>query len=465
MQDIERDALDRALGSKLREYEVRPPEGLLERIERTMAENGGAAVRPQGFITPAGEAAGAARHTLPQGRRRRWLYRLSAVGMAALLALALLFTFRQGGDMTDSGRMTALMEDACSEAEGIIRSAARPEAPPVEDTRISDMLAGIFGRIGLQETQSGGTASVEAVGSGTYERVLLSPLASGGPLGTGLVPVGRQEVILPNAKDTEPEWKAARRLWDAVMAEEERRTAYRGRPSASIYAGNLGGGSHGGRTAGSEEMVIHENSLVVTNPMIIERAPGSSEPPAPDPGEPTLRHNFPVSAGVVFDFPLGRRLSLQTGLNYSFLRSVSENYQTFGYRKIQALHYLGIPLSVAYTPLQTRYFSLYLRGGFMLEKAVYARAEKEYISPENDGSGRSSEKMNVKGVQPSVDVSVGGLLSFSPTVGLYAEPGLAYYFGQSGQPSNYRTRHPLSFSLRLGLRFTFGQEKTYRRKP
>lgn len=452
MQDIERDALDRALGSKLREYEVRPPEGLFGRIERTMAGSGDEAALGQGFITPAGEAGGAARQTLSQ-ERRRWFYRLSAVGVAALLALALLFTFRQRGDMTtDSGRMTALREDACSGADGIIRSAARPEAPPVEDTRISDMLAGIFGRVGLQETRSAGDATA---GPGAYKKALLSPLASGAPLGTGLAPVGRQRIILAGASDAEPEWKVARRLWDAVVAEEDRRTDYRGRSSASIYAGNLGGGSHGGHTAGSEEMVIHENSLVVTNPMIIERAPGSSEPPPPDPGEPTLRHNFPVSAGVVFDFPLSRRLSLQTGLNYSFLRSVSENYQTFGYRKVQDLHYLGIPLSVAYTPLQTRYFSLYLRGGFMLEKAVYASTEKEYISPENDGSGRSSEKMNVKGVQPSVDVSVGALLSFSPTVGLYAEPGLAYYFGQSGQPSNYRTLHPLSFSLRLGLRFTF----------
>jgi hypothetical protein len=43
----------------------------------------------------------------------------------------------------------------------------------------------------------------------------------------------------------------------------------------------------------------------------------------------------------------------------------------------------------------------------------------------------------------------------SNTIGLYAEPGISYYFNNGSQLETIYKEDPLHFNLRLGLRFTF----------
>ena len=88
-----------------------------------------------------------------------------------------------------------------------------------------------------------------------------------------------------------------------------------------------------------------------------------------------------------------------------------------------------------------------------MEKCVDGKTRTDYFI---DGKKVSSEngRIMVEPLQWSVGAYVGAQYSFNRLVGLYVEPGAAYYF-RNGSPVNciYSDR-PFNFSLRRGLRFS-----------
>jgi len=46
-------------------------------------------------------------------------------------------------------------------------------------------------------------------------------------------------------------------------------------------------------------------------------------------------------------------------------------------------------------------------------------------------------------------------VNFTKHLGLYAEPGIAYYFDDGSQIETIRKEHPFNFNLQFGLRFSF----------
>ena len=89
----------------------------------------------------------------------------------------------------------------------------------------------------------------------------------------------------------------------------------------------------------------------------------------------------------------------------------------------------------------------------MLERGVSGR---DFVLM--DGVKTMETKIVYEGFQPSVDLSVGAMFTVG-NIGLYAQPGLSYYFGTASQPANYRTENPISLSLRVGMKFLFGEGK------
>ena len=231
--------------------------------------------------------------------------------------------------------------------------------------------------------------------------------------------------------------------------------------SGSVYAGNTGAG-RGDLSTREQDMVASANMLIKQS--FDEAVPcaygltntedGCMMPVAENLNtqDASLNHRMPISAGVSLALSLNDRLSLTTGLNYTYLYSSSSQNFTSGSSNItRELHYIGIPVGVAYTFLRNGNFSLYSQGGGMIEKAV-AWHETYGISTSLD---QNTEKANyhVKGVQMSINLSAGASYYVSRNISLYVEPGISYYFPQRYQPANYRTVHPVSFSLRAGIRF------------
>lgn len=153
----------------------------------------------------------------------------------------------------------------------------------------------------------------------------------------------------------------------------------------------------------------------------------------------SFRHHQPLSFGLSVrkEFPYG--LSLESGVTYTYLSS-SVRLRFASEDLHQQLHFVGIPLRLNWQFFESRGFSLYMGAGGMAEKCVAAKF--------------GSMAMKETQVQWSTSGAVGAQYRLGSLVGLYFEPEVAYYFTKTNLHTA-RTESPLTFTLRLGVRFTF----------
>lgn len=168
----------------------------------------------------------------------------------------------------------------------------------------------------------------------------------------------------------------------------------------------------------------------------------------------TVKNWQPIQVGVSVAYSFTDRLSIESGLTYSCLISdLSSGTPLGNYDIRQTLHYIGLPLALRYDFLKIKGFSLYASAGGQMEKCVDGKTRTDYFV---DGKKVSSEngRIMVEPLQWSVNAYVGAQYSFNRLVGLYVEPGAAYYF-RNGSPVNcIYSERPFNFSLRAGLRFS-----------
>lgn len=159
--------------------------------------------------------------------------------------------------------------------------------------------------------------------------------------------------------------------------------------------------------------------------------------------EERQHHYQPVSLGLTASFPLTSRLSLSTGVVYTRLRSdfisITPRMTT---ESRQQLQYVGVPLNVQMR-LWT-YHSLH----------VYASAGVE--ADWNVKSKLTTNGVDQTAAHDHMQWSAAGTMGFQydvlPRLGLYAEPGLRYYFDNGSNVSNFFKDKPTSMSLQMGLR-------------
>ncbi|MEG1863914.1 MAG: hypothetical protein RR199_01190 [Alistipes sp.] len=153
----------------------------------------------------------------------------------------------------------------------------------------------------------------------------------------------------------------------------------------------------------------------------------------------SFRHHQPLSFGLAVRKEFAHGLSLESGVNYSYLRS--DVRMAFGADDLkQTLHFIGVPLRLNWNYMQRRHFLLYIGAGGMVEKCVSAKF--------------GSTSINEGGVQWSVAGAAGVEYRLGGLVGLYFEPEVSYYLNQT-QLRTARTDSPLTLTLRLGVRLSF----------
>ena len=168
-----------------------------------------------------------------------------------------------------------------------------------------------------------------------------------------------------------------------------------------------------------------------------------------------VRHRQPVRAGVSFRYDLGRRWSIETGLTYTMLSSDIDAGSEFRRCLIERkLHYIGIPLNASYDFLQKKRWSMYATAGGMLEKCVSGREVAEYVS-NGVTSSTDTHEISVRELQWSVNAAVGAEFNFTPLIGIFAEPGVSWFFANGSQIETIYQDRPFNFNFRVGLRFSF----------
>lgn len=166
------------------------------------------------------------------------------------------------------------------------------------------------------------------------------------------------------------------------------------------------------------------------------------------------RHRPPLTAALDVRYKLSPRWSLDAGLRYTLLSSELQDGNTYLYlEQQQRVRYLGLSLGTHYQLLGHRQWSVYVAAGTTLELPLRSTVKTTYFK-----SGQLFDTEHGR-LSPHTQWSLGGGLGLhydlTPTVGFFVEPSLYYYFHQPSDVSTWRTEHPLSFSLPLGVRVTF----------
>ncbi len=166
-------------------------------------------------------------------------------------------------------------------------------------------------------------------------------------------------------------------------------------------------------------------------------------------------HHQPIRVGLSLRYAISPRWSLLTGINYSYLQSdfSSYNNRTSTDRK-QKLHYIGIPVNLSYTLWQKKKFNLYLIAGAQAEKLVKGQTETT-TTQHNQSTTSNTENVHENKLVFSTNTSLGVEYQLGKFIGLFAEPGVSYYFKNgSGIESSY-TEKPFNFNFNLGVRVNF----------
>ena len=172
---------------------------------------------------------------------------------------------------------------------------------------------------------------------------------------------------------------------------------------------------------------------------------------------PELSFSLPFSAGIGLKYNFSPRWGVGVGLRYTNLsRTFIGDYVGAGFREIQTdidnhQHWLGIPLHL--------YYDIVNRGRWRVH--TFAGTSTEFLL-DNDFLVHGSSKdfhYHQKGSRPqwSGDFGLGVEFRITPSLGIYLDPSVRYFFRTELQPRSLRTIQPLRFDLEAGLRFSFGE--------
>ena len=165
-------------------------------------------------------------------------------------------------------------------------------------------------------------------------------------------------------------------------------------------------------------------------------------------------HDKPITLGLSVTKSLGDKWNLETGLQYSLLKSdFTLGEGAYYINRNQKVHYLGIPLQVSYKWVDAKSWSVYSSLGGALHIPIYGKTVERYVV------GNTTPYMNdwhfTPSLQWSVGTSIGVQYKFAPKWGVYLEPSLRWYVPNGSSTHTIWTEHPFTFTIPFGVRFTW----------
>lgn len=405
MQENYKD-FDLGLRSMLLDAEEKAPSGIWDAVSSRL------------------DAIDAAAAPVAAGRSRRvWAWSAAALATAASLVGGI-FLFRNAGtgDFTASGNYVSefIVPNAPADVPA-------PESVPVEPEKAS--VAPESHSRPVSEAPSVRVVPAEASPSGSEAETIADPdsavLAD--------IPASPAEPASPSssvssAPATSPASSAVTDPF-ALMAFEDAKAASRLRVS-SLFGGGVSSNKaavRGGAYGVSGHSVQHR---------ITEKSSSS--------------YGIPISFGLGARLHFNDRWSVGSGLDYSMLTRTFDAVYTdrdnvSSTSEIRhTMHYIGIPLDVFYTILNTNDISFYVNAGGEAEYGIANNYKVKHLG--------ITESDKVHGIQWSAGMGLGIEFKLSDVTNLFVEPRLKYYFN-CDQPKSVRTEKPLQLLFRAGLRF------------
>lgn len=140
------------------------------------------------------------------------------------------------------------------------------------------------------------------------------------------------------------------------------------------------------------------------------------------------KYKMPVTAGLTVEKKINEHLAVETGLIYSNLRAE------------QNLHYLGIPVKMNVTLIETPKLGVYASVGGIADKCI---------------AGAGNNDFTHEPVQLALTAAVGVNYRISDRLAVFVEPGVSHHFKTNSKLETLRSARPTNFNLICGLRMTY----------
>lgn len=429
---------------KMAEFETDEPDGLWAQIE--------------------------SRHrTYPVGRRRGMWLRLRpwavAASLAAFFALSCLWLFR-GGEKPDmsGGNLVAespAVKSAGNNAEEIAEAVVGGNAPALPSSvaamkSAAPVIRAYNAPVADEDVASGEISSEAPAGEGAAVKDAENATAAGEK------PVEDDKAA---ADKSVSEQKAKKRVLARSVDDTEiplpRKVRRSGRISVGVFTSG-GIGLNQAKSSGRANSFDMSNGIYGDatgegndKPEAVARSTSSRA--AYGKRDYDMHHRQPLRFGLSVRYDITPRLGVETGLSYSRLSSdVRDGGFSRYYSGEQVLHYIGVPLNLKYRLASWKSFDFYTSAGVLGEKCVSGeKSGRDYTN--GDAGPKTTVSLHEKRLQWSANVSAGVGFDIVRNVGLYAEPGVSYYFDNGSPVKNIYKDRKLNFNLNLGLRFSFGR--------
>ena len=402
---------------RLGSYEKDAPEGLWEGIRRELPK-----LNDGGMLT----------HK-PQRTAKFRMWRVAGVAAAASVALVIGYNFL-GNDVQDNINI------------------------PTNTTKHPNMLASNKKPLGNEPTG----VSADQTTHSADDLLAEQPTLASASTETDVKEIGSKE---ENSKEEnkQTETKTAKREDSYVLPQNPDNnllafndmTERRGDEDApsrwSVSTGAMGGlGASGTTTAYGDHLVFSSPGVADTkdSPMLDMNTINRDIETKTE-----YEHHQPIRIGLSVAYALTDRLSIGTGLTYMRLSSdIKDASRESNYSGEQRLHYVGIPVNVSYKVVSSRWISMYGTAGVLAEKCVSGTTDEGYVV-NNTMQQTNTHDISTKPLQMSVNAGVGIQFNVHDNVGIYAEPGLSYYFDDGSALQTIYKEKPLNFNLNVGVRF------------
>lgn len=189
-----------------------------------------------------------------------------------------------------------------------------------------------------------------------------------------------------------------------------------------------------------------------------------------------LSHKQPISVGVTVSKSLTNRLSVETGIMFTYLSSKIKSSSSTNIKERikeeQEFGYLGIPLYLNYNFYDLGKAKFYVSLGAVMQKDIYGHYTSELLGSSNKSAnldgvsempsytlysepGYIKKSINQSHWQFSSHLTVGASYPIYRRLHVHASVGGAYYFDAKNEYKTIYSDRPFQLDLNLGLRFDF----------
>lgn len=424
---------------RLKDYGQEPPQGLWEQLNTRLEQEGLAGKR--------------------QHKPAAWMLWPKRIAVAACIAVAVLVGYRYMPDFTQAPELASVGEkNATGKAAEIIEQSGKEVAEadaPITARALAGTAQGTL--VAKAESLPTTLASIPSHEEETAEATAMASVEAQEPVADAVEQdrTGEKPVTLKHADSSA---RMGRSIQRNSSRTQQARTALTHSSSPRLALSAHASGLTGSAMSAKGMSGLPTVSLGPDDASWLDKpAMGVVVFNQGKVVERKVHHRLPVRVGASVSYDLNSRLALGSGLTYTRLRSDLREGTAANYQKsVQNLHYVGLPVNLKYTFLRAKNLSLYAQAGALAEVRVAGKRTTQYTL-DHQRSGEETERIGSHPLQMSVNLAAGAQYNITPTLALYAEPGVSHHFkDNSSVPTIYEDK-PTNFSLNVGVRLCLGR--------